>query len=86
MTNETIKTQAENLKERGKDLLAEGNQRQVVFRNRDGSVLFQTSLTIVAGVALVLLFTGVSIPLVIIAAGVAMFMGIRVEILNQSEI
>ncbi|GAB5491905.1 MAG: hypothetical protein Phog2KO_21200 [Phototrophicaceae bacterium] len=87
MNNETIKTQANDVVARGKDLVAKGNQRQLVFRNKEGKSLFEISLTVAVGVSLLLLFTGfVSIPLLVIATGIAMFLGIKAEIRHSDNI
>lgn len=87
MNNETIKTQANDLVARGKDLVAEGNQRQLVFRNKEGKVLVETSLTMAVGISLFLMITGfVSIPLLVIATGIAMFMGIKVQIRHRQDV
>lgn len=80
----TLKTQAENIKVRGQELVAQGNQRQVIFRKKSGEALFETNLTIVAGVTALMVITGfVSIPLIILAVVVSMLMGIRVEVENR---
>lgn len=87
MNNETIKTQANDLVARGKDLVTEGNQRQLVFRNKEGKVLVETSLTMAVGISLFLMITGfVSIPLLVIATGIAMFMGIKVQIRHRQDV
>ncbi|MGB7342253.1 MAG: DUF4342 domain-containing protein [Phototrophicaceae bacterium] len=81
----TLKTQTQNIKVRGQELIAQGNQRQVIFRKKSGESLFETNLTIVAGVTAFMVITGfVSIPLIVIGAVVAMLMGIRVEVDNRS--
>ncbi|MEO1286911.1 MAG: DUF4342 domain-containing protein [Chloroflexota bacterium] len=81
MTNETIKTQANDLMERGKDLVEQGNQRQVVFLSKTGSSIVEVKLSIAVGVAVVLLITGlVSLPFVAIVALVAYMMGIRADV------
>lgn len=81
MSNEAIKTQAQDLMQRGQDLVEEGNQRQLVFLSKAGNPVVQTKLTIAAGVGAFLLITGiVSLPLVIIASVIAYMMGIRAEI------
>lgn len=86
MTNETIKTQANDIVARGKDLVAEGNQRQLVFRNKDGKQLVELSVTMAVGIALFLFITGfVSIPLLVIASGIAMLMGVKVEIQHRHD-
>jgi len=85
MTNETLKTEANNLVERGKELVAQGNQRRLVFRNKDGKALVQSSLTVAAAIAFVMLVTGfISIPMIVIASIIAMVWGIRVEVQNTS--
>lgn len=76
-----MKNEIQTLKSRAKEVVAEGNQRQLVFRNKSGESLFEVSLTIAVAVAIVLLITGVlSFPLVIIAGVLGMLFGIRVEL------
>lgn len=80
--NETVQT----IKTRGQELVAEGNQRNLVFRNKTGKSFFEVSVTVAAAVAFFLFITGfVSIPLVVIGSAIAYFSGVRVEMLNQSE-
>ena len=81
MSTETIKTQANEMVARGKDLVAEGKQRQVLFINRDNKTLLTTNLTVVVGVAIFSLLTGfITFPIVVIAAIAAVIFGIRVEL------
>ena len=80
--NETVET----LKTRGQELVAEGNQRHLVFYNKSGQEYFQTSLTIAAAVSVFLLLTGIlSIPLVLIAGIIATVAGVRVDLVNSQQ-
>lgn len=80
--NETIQT----IKTRGQELVTEGNQRNLVFRNKTGKSFFEVSLTVAAAVAAFLFLTGfVSIPLVVVGSVIAYFFGVRVEMLNRLE-
>lgn len=81
MTREELNAKTTDLKARGKELVSEGNQRQLVFRNKAGNTFFETTLTIVVGVSAFLVLTGfVSIPLLVVAGAIAMVMGVQVEV------
>lgn len=87
MTNEQLKSKTTDLKARGEELIVKGNQRQLVFRNKAGKTFFETTLTIVAGVSAFLLLTGfVSVPLLVVAGAIAMFMGVRVELQHNESV
>lgn len=87
MTSETMKTEANNLVARAKDLVAEGNQRQLVFRTKEGKTLIEPTLTLTVAVAAFLLITGfISIPFMVIATVVGMVMGVQVELRNHSAV
>ena len=80
--NETVQT----LKTRGQELVAEGNQRSLVFRNKNGQEYFQTSLTIATAVTVFLLLTGfLSIPVVLIGGAIATVAGVRVDLVNSQQ-
>lgn len=81
MSNETMKTQANDLLERGKGLVEEGNQRQIAFLSKSGATIFETKLTLAVAVVAVLLITGImSFPIVLIVSAIAYMMGIRADI------
>jgi|GEM_PF-5621615 len=73
------------VKDRAKELVAEGNQRQVVLRSKSGESIFEVSLTVAVAIAAVLLVTGIlSIPLLVIATVLAMVFGVRLELRNNA--
>lgn len=73
------------VKDRAKELVAEGNQRQVVLRSKSGESIFEVSLTVAVAIAAVLLVTGIlSIPLLVIATVLAMIFGVRLELRNNA--
>lgn len=81
MTKSEFNQEAQNIIERGKELVAEGNQRQLVFLKKDGTQLFETSLTIALGVTVGLLVMGfLTWPVVLIAAIAAYASKIKVEL------
>ena len=80
--NETVQT----IKTRGRELVTEGNQRNLVFRNKAGNSFFEVSVTVAVAVAFFLFITGfISIPLVVIGSAIAYYFGVRVEIINKPE-
>jgi len=86
MTKQEIKEQAQQIVERGKELAEENNQRYLVLRKADGSEVFETSVTVAAGVALFLLVTGfLSWPLILIAAIAAYASKVKVELRQDSQ-
>ena len=69
MAQVQLNERAQSIIERGKEAVAEGNQRHIVLSKQDGSQLFETSLTTAAAVGFVLLITGIlSWPVILIAA------------------
>ena len=81
MTKAEFNEQAQTFVERGKELVAEGNQRHLVLLKQDGTELFQTRLTVAVGVAFVALITGfLSWPVVLIAAIAAYATKVKVEL------
>lgn len=79
--NETVQT----IKTRGQELVTEGNQRNLVFRNKAGNSFFEVSVTVAIAVAFFLFITGfISVPLMVIGSAIAYFFGIRVNMLNQA--
>jgi uncharacterized protein DUF4342 len=84
MTKEEFNQQSRNIVERGKEAIAEGKQRNLVFRKQDGSKIFETNLTIAAAVSIVLLFSGfVTFPIVLIAAIAAYASKVKVELIHK---
>lgn len=87
MTSETMKTEANNLVARGKELVAEGSQRQLVFRTKAGRTLVEPTLTLTVAVAAFLLITGfISMPFIVIAMVVGLVMGIQVEVRHNDTV
>ena len=87
MTKAEFNEQAQNIMERGKAVVVEGNQRHLVLRKQDGTQLFETSLTVVAAVAFVALITGfLSWPIVLIAAIAAYASKVKVELRQDNQV
>ena len=84
MNKEQFNQQSEELVAKGKTLVAEGNKRSLVFYKKDGDQLFETSVTVAAGVGLLALVTGFLTFPVIVIAGLAMyFTKTRVELHHE---
>jgi len=61
--------QTQNVIERGRAAIKQGNDRKIVIRTKEGKQILQSSLTVVAGVGAFLLLTGfISWPIIVIAA------------------
>lgn len=87
MANQEFNQEAQSIKERGKELIAKGNQRQVVLHKQDGTQIVATSLTITASVGLFLLVTGfITFPIIVIAAIVAYMTKVGVELRHVDAI
>lgn len=87
MTKAELNEQAQNIVERGKAVVAEGNKRYLVLRKQDGAELFETSVTVAAGVAFVALITGfLSWPIVLIAAIAAYASKVKVELRHDNQL
>ena len=86
MSKEEFNQQAQNIVERGKVAVAEGNQRHLVLRKQDGTQVFETTLTMAAGVGLFLLVTGLlSWPIILIAAITAYTTKVKVEVRHDGQ-
>jgi len=75
---------ANDLMEKGRELLEQGNMRRVVIRREDDSTLFEVSLTVAVIVAVLLLVIGplgVMIALGSIVYGIAT--KVRVEVVRE---
>jgi hypothetical protein len=81
MAQTELNQQTQNIIERGKEVVARGNQRHLVLRKQDGTQLFETSLTIAVAVGVALLVSGfITFPVIVIAALAAYFTKVRAEL------
>jgi len=84
MTKTEFNEQAKNMVERGKELVEEGKQRQLVLLKQDGSQIFETNLTVAAGVTVALLVMGfLTWPIVLIAAIAAYATKVKLELRHE---
>lgn len=85
MSKQQFNEQAQNIIERGKEVVAEGKQRHLIVRKQDGTQLFATNLTVAAGVGIVLLVMGwLTLPFILIATAVVYMSKIKVEMQHDA--
>ena len=79
-------TQSQTLKARAQELIEAGKRRTVVAQTKSGKMILNANLNLVLGVLAFLLIIGfVSIPILLIAAFLAVFFGVKVEVLHNNS-
>lgn len=74
-----------DLMERGKELLHQGNIRRIIIRNAEGRVLLDTSLTVATAtvLGLAILLPGSGLFLALIAAVGALYARLKIEVVRE---
>lgn len=81
MTNNRSTT--DNISERARDLIEQGNSRRVILKTSDGRQFAEFSLTVAAIGAVVLLFLPMTWLIVLFGLVFAIFAKVRIEIVRE---